>query len=227
MIISLLLMQLAFAAEPMKLNKVFEGRLPWKGNYTVKLELPAGWNGDPGDFTRMTISTKGKPDFVLGDKEGLQGQSIREVRILPKGTTKLGKFLQMIPSAAKGSTKFLGFDQWRGGSNNDLLYLIGLNNSGEIYIAFQSPIQSTEIRDFDGDGKFDIINKGGLGEPTGEFNFYDPYLVYRQIESDGAITFKKDEELSKKWSAANKFEWHGLNYSSDIRVDLHGNVSSK
>ncbi|MGZ3694401.1 MAG: hypothetical protein ACXWQO_09470 [Bdellovibrionota bacterium] len=227
MIISMLLSALALGSVPVKMDKVFEGKIPWKGNYSVRLELPSNWYGDPGDFTRLIISEKGKTLLNLGDNNSVQAEAIKSVVSLPKGAKKLGKFLTVIPSAPKGGESLLGFDEWMGGSSSNQLNLIGKNSAGDVSLVFQAILQKGEIRDYDGDGKFDILSRGGMGEPTGKSASYDPFLVYRQMEKDGVITFKKDEELSKKWSAENTFEWHGIKYDSDLRVDEHGKLISK
>tara|TARA_B100000749_G_scaffold122825_1_gene93787 strand:- start:27289 stop:27993 length:705 start_codon:yes stop_codon:yes gene_type:complete len=120
--------------------------------------------------------------------------------------------------------------------------LVGLNSSGDKAFYFReepsnyvfkttllkvSPEEakvhfSKEIdgyfEDYNKDGLTDIVKIGGRGEPQSGGTSYDPYLVYKQTNAD-KIDFEIDEDLSKKLSRENNYEWHGPKYDESVVVD--------
>jgi hypothetical protein len=213
---------LAVAKDSMK--EVYSGKIPVSGSYGIKLEVPKDWT-DPGDYTKATITFDGKTLFSLKD---LQASSLVNVGEFPSGTKSMGKYLKVFPAGVKSKSQFiLALSNWIGGSGDDELILVSLKEN-TAKLSFRESTKIAAIKDFDGDGYFDLLKTGGRGEPTAENNYsYDPFLVYLQVQSGNKIKFKLDEALSKKWSEENNFHWHGMKYDEKIRVDKSGNMASQ
>jgi hypothetical protein len=211
-----LLIYFAYAQQP--LQQIFKGQIP-NTNYQIMLELPAGWD-DPGFFTRLTITDGVKTAVALKD---LQGTSLEDVKSFPAATLNLGKHVRIFPASKDAKDRFLILSNWVGGSDWDQLILLHVSEQGKISRVFQKSMLATTIKDYDGDGFFDLLEEGGKGEPTSDNNFsYDPYLVYQQVNKGKLREFRINEKLSRKWSEENRYYWHGSKYNEKLRVDKSG-----
>ncbi|MFZ4403747.1 MAG: hypothetical protein ACOYOK_06560 [Pseudobdellovibrionaceae bacterium] len=133
-----------------KMNTVYDGKIPTKDNYRIKLEIPIDWNADadPGEFTTLIILKNGKAVFTQTD---LQGSKLENVGEFPIGTQLLGKYMKVFSIGPKLESQFiLAASNWSG-PEADQLILISLSDK-QPKILFRQSIDKAAIRDFDGDG---------------------------------------------------------------------------
>lgn len=213
----------SFGEESAKLKTVYRGKLPWGKDFSVKIYLPEDWN-DPGHFSELNIFKGQLRVFTL---KAMSGEKISQsVDKFPAGTKSLGEYMKVVPLTKDHQEKALFLSNWVGGSDDNEIIILGIDHKSNVYLSFKESVHLAKIADFDGDGKYDLLKKGGRGEPS-RGRSYDPYLVYKQVVRDGVIAFVLDEELSKKWSAQNQFEWHGPEYNEKLDVDEHGKIIKK
>lgn len=207
-----------------KLEQVYEGTLPWGDRkITAELEVPKPWD-QQGAYTTLTLSENGKKIFSL---KNLHAGKISSVGSFPEATESYGEYLKMIPLDSKATVRGLVLANWVGGAQQDQFIIIVMDDKGVPYTALRKSLYISTLKDYDDDGKIDILVHGGSGEPVGEGLFsYDPYLVYKQKNKANKVTFEIDEGLSKKWSQENHYEWHGSKYSEKILVNEKGEAGA-
>ncbi|MCB0415819.1 MAG: hypothetical protein KDD50_15885, partial [Bdellovibrionales bacterium] len=151
------------ATAKVSMVKVYSGKIPTGNGYTIKLEIPKDWD-DPGAYTKVTLYQKGKSVFSLNE---LQASDLKNVDNFPENTKNIGKYLKTFPLSFKSrSQHVLAMSNWMGGSSDDELILVSLFNHTPKVI-FQKSVKVLFIKDFDGDGYYDILKAGGRGEPNG------------------------------------------------------------
>jgi hypothetical protein len=203
---------------------VFQKNVKWgasKEKYKIQATIPSEWD-DPGDFTTLRVFKNKKIVFEL---KNIQAVKFNYHPAFQKNAIDFGHYFKMIEISK--SINVICFNIWLGGSSLDQLNFLALDSNGIPTVIFQSSYNVSEVIDYDQDGLKDILVKGGSGEPfSNEVFSYDPYLILKQKNSRGVITFSIDEEMSKKWSKDNHYEWHGKNYDEKIKVNKDGKLIS-
>jgi hypothetical protein len=178
----------------------------------VELFVPdvADWDGGAYEVARFT---QGK----TGTELKLPYGRALEVKV-PKGVIiKHTKYVDLIALDSKGTRRALVFERLSPPGPAEYVF-VALDKKGSLIEMARVSGQIARITDYDHDGSNDILMKGGIAEPGA----YAPYLVFRQAQTTGTQKFELDEQLSKRWSAENHYEWHGSKYREDIVVDEHG-----
>lgn len=164
------------------------------------------------DYSGLSIQKDGKKVLSLEKRCG------REVKQHGPSVVADGKWVKIVKLGPSPADVYLCFSE----EPSNYVYRTTLVTTGDKpLVAFSGEITGN-FRDFNGDGLFDLLKDGGHGEPTGKSLSYDPYLVFVQKKAGDKTDFKLNEDLSKKFSAENNFEWHGPKYDESIQVDGRG-----
>jgi len=206
-------------AEVPALKTVYDGSFTTAPKIRVLAQIPNNWN-DPGEFTRFTLFKNGKEALKMDDIVA----STLDQKSFPDDAEKIKNFMVVFPQSAKSIRKLLAISHWLGASNPDELILIDLSLK-KPKVVFRKSEFFKEVRDYNGDGLYDLIKPGGNGESSDNDSYaYSPYLIYKQSRKNGQAHFELDEALSKKYSQENKFEWRGPTYDSKILVRKNGEL---
>jgi len=221
LICALVLAALSFTAhaEEPALKTVYDGSFTTAPKIRVHAQIPEAWN-DPGEFSKLTLYKNGKEALKMDDVQA----STLDQKSFPDEAEKIKNFMVVFPQSAKSIRKLLAFAHWRGASHADELILVDLSLK-KPKVIFRKSEHFKEVRDYNGDGLYDLIKPGGNGESSDKDSYaYDPYLIYKQSRKNGQAHFELDEMLSKKFSHENKFEWRGPAYDSKILVRKTGEL---
>jgi len=221
LIFTLALSALSFTAraEETALKTVYDGSFTTAPKIRVLAQIPEVWN-DPGEFTKFSLFKNGKEALKMDDilSSNLDQKSFPDV------AEKIKNFMVVFPQSAKSNRKLLALSHWLGGSSPDDFILIDLSLK-KPKVIFRKSEFFKEVRDYNGDGLYDLIKPGGNGESHDSDSYaYSPYLIYKQSRKNGEAHFELDEKLSKKFSQESKFEWRGPNYDSKILVRKTGEL---
>ncbi len=180
--------------------------------YEVVGTILKGWN-DPGEYTELTIRIPDGKQLVLIQLTGIRHKDISVVNNLLNSP-----YLLVIQGARLDKGPFLVLTEYAFASSPGYVSVLALNDKGYPEFVFREMLNVSKLIDYDGDGHLDILVRGGVGEPWGGGQSYDPYLVYTQKFIDGHIKFEINNDLSRKWSTANQYPWAGSRYSEKYLV---------
>src|SRR5712692_11583884 len=180
--------------------------------YEVVGTILKGWN-DPGEYTELTIRIPDGKQLVLIQLTGIRHKDISVVNNLLNSP-----YLLVIQGARLDKGPFLVLTEYAFASSPGYVSVLALNDKGYPEFVFREMLNVSKLNDYDGDGHLDILVRGGVGEPWGGGQSYDPYLVYTQKFIDGHIKFEINNDLSRKWGTANQYPWAGSRYSEKYLV---------
>ncbi|HEY3768113.1 MAG TPA: hypothetical protein VGN44_05525 [Candidatus Angelobacter sp.] len=200
----------------------------WKADQPAthfKLEIPEGYD-DPGDFIRIHIQPKGRPEFVLNNEDGWVEYADPK---FPDAYTKLkeqslvkSKYVLILPYSKNPNEPPLVFlRSWGYASNADRLHVVGFNQLGDPILLLNRELNLEELVDLDEDGHLEIVGLPWLSEEWGSgFLTYSPYYVYKLPSPvDGPATLSI--ELSKTYNLKNYYGWAGPEFNQKLVVIRH------
>ena len=189
---------------------------------SVVIDIPSKWN-NPGDFTRIRISTPGQKEFVLTNENGWVKYVSDEASLSSElKKTNLIRSGYVLGLRAKESRTLLFLFGYSYASSPGSLDVLEVSNNGPIrVILHRDEFGLKELRDLDGDGLAEIVGYPCLSQQWGNgLLTYDPFNVYALGVSAG-VPAKISLPLSKAYNLKHYYGWAGAKCSEEFAVVLH------
>jgi hypothetical protein len=193
-----------------------------RGMASISLEIPSQWK-DPGDFTRIRISTPGRDDFVLTEKNGWVRYGSEEAslaRELKKRNLIRSDYVLALKARENRTLIFLfGYSY---ASSPGSLDVLELAEDGRPRTALhRDEFGLKAILDLDGDGLAEIVGFPCLSQEWGDgILTYDPFNVYT-LGTSPAKPAQLSLPLSKAYNLEHYYGWAGAECSEELAVVLH------
>lgn len=190
------------------------------------LERPEGYD-DPGDFIRIRIQVKGRPEYVLNNEDGWVEYNNQEEKSevyaqLKDQNLVQSKYVLILPDGkSKNRPPLVFLRSWGYASSAERLHVIGFMPSGTPITLINNGLDLVELIDLDGDGYQEIVGQPCLGEVVGsEIETYAPYQVYKvphPVTSEARVSLA----LSRAYNLKHYYGWAGPECNQELRVVLH------
>lgn len=189
---------------------------PHRPAYNFVLEVP----GDPDVYTQLRIVLPNARQFTFPDSGGTVkiADQLKEKRLVSKNLIRSEYFYFSPELRNKWGVPALVLFGYAYASDPGVIQIFELDSSGIPHKVFDTEFLLTDIKDLDGDGKYELVGKHSLSQLWGKcFSTYDPFLVYR-LPSTGRGKSVPSMELSKSYNLKHYYGWAGPNSSEDLAI---------